>query len=103
MRRTFAIFALMSFSALPAASLAQGQAGAQKPVAGKFTLDTPIEVLIADARARRVLETHIPRLLSHPQFNNVKARNLRQIQSFTNGRLTDATLKRIETDLAAIR
>jgi len=71
--------------------------------AAKFSLDTPIETLIADAKAKAVLDTDIPGLSSHPALDQFKAMSLRAVQPFSQGALTDEMLKKVETDLAAVK
>ena len=69
----------------------------------KFNLETPIEALIADAKAKAVLDADIPGLTSHPALDQFKAMSLHAVQPFSNGALTDDMLKKVETDLAAIK
>lgn len=71
--------------------------------AAKFSLDTPIEALVADARAKAVLDADLPGVTSHPSYDMFKAMSLRAVQPMSNGKLTDEMLKKVETDLAAIK
>ncbi len=71
--------------------------------AAKFNLDTPIEALIADEKAKAVLDADIPGLSSHPALDQFKAMSLKAVQPFSNGALTDEMLKKVETDLAALK
>jgi hypothetical protein len=90
---------------LSPAAMAQ-QTPAAAPAAAttaKFSLDTPIEALIADEKAKSVLDTDIPGLSSHPALDQFKAMSLRAVQPFSNGALTDEMLKKVETDLAALK
>jgi hypothetical protein len=73
------------------------------PGPAKYTLDTPIETLIADEKAKAVLDTDVPGLSSHPALDQFKAMSLRAVQPFSQGALTDEMLKKVETDLAAIK
>jgi hypothetical protein len=72
-------------------------------VAAKFNLDTPIEALVADARAKAVLDADLPGVTSHPSYDMFKAMSLRAVQPMSDGKLTDEMLKKVETDLAAIK
>jgi hypothetical protein len=72
-------------------------------VAAKFNLDTPIEALVADARAKAVLDADLPGVTTHPSYDMFKAMSLRAVQPMSNGKLTDEQLKQVETDLAAIK
>lgn len=72
-------------------------------VAAKFNLDTPIEALVADARAKAVLDADLPGVTTHPSYDMFKAMSLRAVQPMSDGKLTDEMLKKVETDLAAIK
>lgn len=90
---------------LSSAAMAQqtpAPAAAPAPAA-KLGLDTPIETLLADEKAKAVLDTDIPGLSSHPALDQFKAMSLRAVQPFSNGALTDEMLKKVETDLAALK
>ncbi|WP_010546026.1 hypothetical protein [Sphingomonas elodea] len=78
-------------------------AAAAPAAAAKFNLDTPIETLIADEKAKAVLDTDIPGLSAHPALDQFKSMSLRAVQPFSQGALTDEMLKKVETDLAAIK
>lgn len=91
---------------LSPAALAQqtpAPAAAAPAAAAKFSLDTPIETLLADGKAKAVLDTDVPGLSSHPALDQFKAMSLRAVQPFSNGALTDEMLKKVETDLATIK
>lgn len=72
-------------------------------VAAKFSLDTPIEALVADARAKAVLDADLPGVTTHPSYDMFKGMSLRAVQPMSDGKLTDEMLKKVETDLAAIK
>ena len=93
---------------VPAAGHAQTVAvPAGKPVTAaataKFNLDTPIETLVADAKAKAVLDADLPGLTSHPAYDSFKAMSLRGVQPLSQGALTDQMLKKAEADLVAIK
>lgn len=71
--------------------------------AAKFSLDTPIEALIADEKAKAVLDADLPGVTTHPALDQFKAMSLRAVQPFSNGALTDEMLAKVEKDLAAIK
>lgn len=79
-------------------------AAAAAPVAtAKFSLDTPIEALVADAQAKAVLDADLPGVTTHPSYDMFKGMSLRAVQPMSDGKLTDEMLKKVETDLAAIK
>lgn len=92
-------------SLMPTAGIAQtapAPTGAPA-VAAKFNLDTPIEALVADAKAKAVLDANLPGLTAHPSYDMFKMLSLRAVQPMSGGKLTDEALKKVEIDLAAIQ
>lgn len=76
----------------------------QTAPAAKFNLDTPIEALVADEKAKAVLAAGLGMdVAAHPAYEQFKGMSLRQVQPFSEGHITDEMLKKIETDLAAIK
>ena len=71
--------------------------------AAAFTLDTPIEALVADERAKAVLVKHLPGIDQHPAFEQFKALSLKALAPFSQGMITDDMLAKIEADLTAIK
>lgn len=96
-----------ALAALPAAALAQtASAPAPAPAApaapaAAVSLDTPIEVLIANEKTKAVLDARIPGLTSHPMLDQFKAMSLKQLAPMSGGQLTDAMLEGVAADLAA--
>ena len=68
----------------------------------KPTLDTPIEALMANAKAKAVVEESMPGVEGHPAYDQFKAMSLRQVQPYSNGMITDEMLAKIEAGLNAI-
>ena len=87
---------------VPGAAFAQ-TAPAQTAPAAKFNLDTPIETMAADEKAKAVLMADLPELLGHPMYEQFKGMSLRQLQPMSQGALTDELMKKVETNLAAIK
>ncbi|MEN9933104.1 MAG: hypothetical protein RIS17_1677, partial [Pseudomonadota bacterium] len=67
--------------------------------AAKLTVDTPIEQLIANEKAKAVLDARIPGLTSHPMLDQFKAMTLKQLQPMSGGQLTDAMVDAVAADL----
>lgn len=97
--------ALLSLALVPVAhaQTAKPAAAAAAPAAPKFSLDTPIEALVADPKAKAVIEADLPGLSTHPAFDQFKAMSLRQLQPMSNGALSDEVLKKVSDDLTAIK
>lgn len=99
----FLIPAAASAQTAPAAPSAPAAQAA--PVsAAKFNLDTPIETLVADAKANAVLTANLGGDVSkHEHYEMFKTMSLRQVQPMSGGAITEETLGKIEKELAAIK
>ncbi len=91
----------VSAIAIPAA--AQDAPAAPVAPAAAFTLDTPIEALVADARAKAVLDANLPGMTQHPAFEQFKALSLNALAPYSQGMITPEMLAKIAADLAAIK
>ena len=67
-----------------------------------FSLDTPIETLLADVRARAVLDRNLPGLSDDANLAKFKALSLRRLAPLSGGQLTEELLARTAYDLAAL-
>ena len=68
-------------------------------VARAFSLDSLLKDLLANPRAKAVLEKHIPQVLASPEIQMGMGMSLNQIAPFAAEVLTAETLKAIEVDL----
>lgn len=89
----------------PATAASVGPAsGAAPAVTGKFTLDTPIETIEADAKGKEVLTADLGGDVSqHPMYESFKSMSLNQVAPMSNGKISDDVLKKVASDLAAIK
>jgi hypothetical protein len=71
--------------------------------AAKFSIDTPVQDLYADPAAKAVMDKHLPGLTALPQYDMIKAISLRQLQPYSDGKLTDQLLAAVDADLANIK
>lgn len=83
----------------PAAPVAVDPAPAA--AAAAITLDTPIEQLLANEKAKAVLDARIPGLTSHPMLDQFKAMSLKQLLPMAGGQLTETMLEAVAADLVA--
>ncbi|WP_066529442.1 hypothetical protein [Erythrobacter sp. CCH5-A1] len=85
----------------PAAVVAQDTA----TPAPAFTIDTPIETLMADERAKAVLTANFggQDLSQHPAYDQFKALSLKALAPFSQGLITEEMLAKIGAELAAIK
>ncbi len=96
--------------ALPGTALAQtapapapAPAQAAPAAAAKFTLDTPIQEIVADAQAKAAIDKNLPGLIGLPQYDMFKGLSLNQLKAYSDGKLTDEVLAKTAADLAAIK
>lgn len=99
-----ALFAAQTAPA-PAPAPATAPAPAAAPAAaGKFTLDTPIETIVADPKGKDVLAADLGMdVTQHPAYESFKSMSLNQVAPMSGGKITDDVLKKVATDLAAIK
>ena len=73
--------------------------------AAAFTIDTPIEVLMADERAKTVVAKHFNGMdiAQHPNYEQFKSLSLKAVAPFSQGLITEEMLAKISADLAAIK
>ena len=96
--------ALLAGQTAPAPAATPAPAPVAPAAAGKFTLDTPIETIEADAKAKEVLTADLGMdVAQHPAYDSFKSMSLNQVAPMSGGKITDDVLKKIATDLAAIQ
>jgi hypothetical protein len=66
------------------------------------TINSTLKELLADAKAKAILEKHFPGFSSNPQLQMAMGMTLKQIQPFSKGVVTDDKLKLIEQELKKI-
>lgn len=73
--------------------------------AAMFTIDTPIETLMADERAKAVVIKHFggQDVSQHPMYEQFKTLSLKAVAPFSQGLITDEMLEKIAADLAEIK
>ncbi len=111
-----AMFVAALMAAAPA--LAQGTAPAAEPKPApaapapataapaadtKFSLDTPLQDIVADEKGKAVIEKHFPGMIALPEYEMFKAISLTQLQPYANGKITDEMLAATAKDLAEIK
>jgi hypothetical protein len=65
----------------------------------RWTLDTPIETIASHERGRKILELNMPGMLQHPSYPSFKGMSLKAVQPFSEGRLSDQLLRKVEAEL----
>lgn len=101
MKTVLLAFAL---SAVPLAPVSFAHTDApDATAAAKFNLDTPIQDIVADPRAKAVLDADIPGITAHESYEMFKGLSLKQLSSYAADKLTPEILAKAEKNLAAIR
>lgn len=69
----------------------------------KFSLDTPLQDIVADEKGKAVIEKHFPGMIALPEYEMFKAISLTQLQPYANGKITDEMLAATAKDLAEVK
>jgi hypothetical protein len=83
---------------LAAPALAEAEAAAPR-----LSVDTPLETILADPAGKAVLLANMPGIDTHPMLDMVKTMSLRQIQPYSEGKITDELLAKIAKELGEIK
>jgi len=102
--KTSAVILLAVLAAAPALADTTPVPAPVPPAAtAKLSVDSPIEVLAADPKAKAVLDANFPGMTDHPMYNSFKNMSLKQVQPMSGGRVTDAAIAATAAGLAAIK
>ena len=63
------------------------------------TINSTLKELLADPKAKAILEKHFAGLSGNPQLQMAMGMTLKQIQPFSKGAITAEKLKLVEEDL----
>jgi len=89
---------------LATVSVAGAQTTPAAAAAAKFSADTPIETIAANPAAKAALDKVIGAdLTKHPQYEAFKGLSPRALAPYSEGKITDDTLKALDTALAAVK
>jgi len=90
-------------AAAPAPAASAPAAPASVPAAPAMsTSTTSIGDLLDNPKAKAVLEKHLPEVAKSDQIDMARSMTLKDIQSYAADTITDAKLKAIDADLAAL-
>jgi hypothetical protein len=95
----------LALAAMTAPVAAIAQDAPAPATAPAFTIDTPIETLMADERAKAVLAANFggQDLSQHPAYDQFKSLSLKTLAPFSQGLISDEMLAKIAADLAEIK
>jgi len=85
------------------ASQAKPATGTAPAAEGKFSLDTPLQDIVADEKGKAVIDKHFPGMIAMPEYEMFKAISLNQLKPYANGKITDEMLAAAAADLAQIK
>ena len=71
--------------------------------ATKFSLDTPVETLMADPAAKAVVEANVPGISTHESYDMFKSMSLSQLSGMAPDKLTPDVLAKTQAGLSAIK
>jgi hypothetical protein len=77
-------------------------AAAPAPAPGPLTVDSPIQQIAANPQGRAVLERTLPGLCERPEYPMFKTLSLKRLAGMSNGRITEAKLDTVQTDLSRL-
>ncbi|MEP0189394.1 MAG: hypothetical protein ABJP70_03050 [Erythrobacter sp.] len=92
--------AALALGSLTAAALPTAVAAEE---AAKLTIETPIQDLMADEKAKAVVLKHVGPIDQHPAYEQFKAMSLKAIAPFSQGAVTEETLMKVAEDLAKLK
>ncbi len=78
-------------------------APAAPTAATKFSLDTPVETLMADPAAKAVVEANVPGISTHESYDMFKSMSLSQLSGMAPDKLTPDVLAKTQAGLSAIK
>lgn len=87
----------------PIAATAADTGAVAATTAAKFTIDTPIQDIVANEQGKAVIERNFPGLIARPEYEMFKAISLKALQPYSNGKITDEMLAKTQSELAAIQ
>lgn len=97
-----AMTAALTF-AMPVAAQTSTTSVTGPVVAGKYSVETPLETIVADSAGKAVLDRDLPGLTAHAMFDQFKSMSLKQLQPMSGGKITDESLVKLSADLAAVK
>jgi para-nitrobenzyl esterase len=99
--RLVALAAALALATTSTAALAQTAPAPATAAAGHYaSASTPLGTLLDDPAAKAVLVKYIPDTVSNPQIDMARGMTLKDMQQYAPDTLTDATLAKIDADLA---
>ena len=102
MKKIVFFAAAIMLAPLAAAPAFAGDAPASSPSAKYSSNDTDLGTLLDNPGTKAVLMKYIPTMIANPQIDMARSMTLKQLQSYAADQLPDATLAKIDVDLANV-
>ena len=103
MRALIVVAAALTLASPLAAQNASPLPAAPTAAAAKYTIDTPLETIVADPAGKAALDAVMPGLTTHAMFDQFKSMSLKQVAPMSGGKITDEGLAKAEAALAAVK
>jgi hypothetical protein len=103
MRALIAVAAALTLASPLAAQNGVPAAAAPAAAAAKYTVDTPLETIVADPAGKAAIDAVMPGLTTHAMFDQFKAMSLKQLAPMSGGKITDEGLAKASEALAAVK
>jgi len=71
-------------------------------VSAGYTLETPLEVIVANPQGQAVINKYMPKLLGNPMYGSFKGMSLKTLAIFSRGEWTDEKMALVKADLGAL-
>ena len=68
-----------------------------------LSIDSPIEALVADPKAKMIVDANFPGMTAHPAYEQFKGMTLKQLQPLSQGVISEEAVKKAEAELAAVK
>lgn len=104
----FAALAAVALAPVAAAQTGNPPAASAAPAApaaaaAKFNLDTPIQDIVADDKAKAALEANLPGITTHESYEMFKGMSLNQLSGYAADKLTPDVLAKTARALAEVK
>ena len=78
-------------------------ANAENTKAPALSIASPISDLMANAKAKAVVEKYLPELIKSDNFAMIESMSIQDLSSFPQANLDEAKLKAIQTELSQVK
>ncbi|HEX7873290.1 MAG TPA: hypothetical protein VF475_10295 [Sphingobium sp.] len=102
MKTALSAAALLLAIAAPAAVFAQAPAAPAAAASAYSVESTDIGTLLDNPATKAVLDKYLPGFSSNPQIDMARSMTLKTVQQYSPDTMTDATLEKVQADLAKV-